>query len=83
MFSFFFTLADLGTTFTNLATYFVGFLAAILGFVLMVAGYHYMSAGDDVQKATNAKRAIGAALGGAVLVGLAVTLAIAIRGQIQ
>ncbi len=76
-------LGDLGTTFTNLATYFVGFLAAILGFILMVAGYHYMTAGDDVQAKTNAKRAIGGALGGAVLVGLAVTLGVAIQGQIK
>jgi uncharacterized membrane protein YjfL (UPF0719 family) len=75
--------ADLGLTFTNLATYFAGFLAAILGFILVVAGYHYLTAGDDLQKATNAKRAFGGALAGAVLVGLAITLALAIRGQIQ
>ena len=76
-------LGDIGTTFTNLATYFVGFLAAVLGFILVVNGYHYMTAGDDIQAKTNSKRGMGAALGGAVLVGLAVTLAIAIQGTIK
>jgi uncharacterized membrane protein YjfL (UPF0719 family) len=76
-------LGDIGTSFTNLATYFVGFLAAVLGFILMVNGYHYMTAGDDIQAKTNAKRGMGAALGGAVLVGLAVTLAIAIQSRIK
>lgn len=76
-------LGDIGTTFTNLATYFVGFLAAVLGFILMVNGYHYMTAGDDIQAKANAKRGMGAALGGAVLVGLAVTLAIAIQSRIK
>lgn len=76
-------LGDLGTTFTNLATYFAAFSAPVLGFILVVSGYHYMTAGDDVQARANAKRGIGFALGGAVLVGLAVTLAIAVQGQVK
>ncbi len=75
--------ADLGTAFKNLALLFAGFAVPILSFILVVNGYHYMTAGDDIQAKTNAKRGMGAALGGVVLVLAAVALATLIGNAIQ
>ena len=76
-------LADVGTSFNALATLFGGYLTGILAFVAVVSGYQLMTAGEDVQQATRAKRALGMALAGAVLVGTAVTLAPVITGNIK
>jgi uncharacterized membrane protein YjfL (UPF0719 family) len=76
-------LADVGTSFNSLATQFAGYLTGILAFVAVISGYQLMTAGDDVQQATRAKRALGLALAGAVLVGTATALAPLITGNIK
>jgi uncharacterized membrane protein len=76
-------LADVSTSFNALATQFAGYLEGILAFVAVVSGYSLMTAGEDVQQATRAKRGLGLALAGAVLVGTAVTLAPVITGNIK
>jgi uncharacterized membrane protein len=68
-------LADVSGAFTGLTDLFAGWLAAILGFVLVVSGYQYMFTLDDQQKASHAKRAIAAAIGGAILVAIATGIA--------
>lgn len=69
------TLADVGSAFNGVAKLLAGFLGGIMAFVLVVEGYMYLSAMDDVQKAAHAKRAIGAAIAGGILVAVAVGLA--------
>lgn len=76
-------LADVGTSFNALAGQFAGYLTGILAFIAVVSGYQLMTAGEDVQQATRAKRALGLALAGAVLVGTAATLAPVITGNIK
>ena len=76
-------LADVGTSFNSLALQFAGYLTGILAFVAVISGYQLMTAGDDVQQATRAKRALGLALAGAVLVASATTLAPLIVGNIK
>lgn len=67
--------ADIGSGFNNLASTLATYLGGVLAFVLVIEGYLYMSAVDDAQKAMHAKRAIGAAVAGAILVAVAVSLA--------
>lgn len=76
-------IADVGTSFSALAGQFAGYLTGILGFIAVMSGYQLMTAGEDVQQATRAKRALGLALAGAVLVGTALTLAPVITGNIK
>jgi hypothetical protein len=71
----FLVLLDVGTAFQGVANLLAGFLGGILAFVLVVEGYLYMAAMDDVQKATHAKRAIGAAIVGGILIVVATQLA--------
>src|SRR6266702_1284112 len=73
--SFPFVLGDVSSAFTAVATLMAGFLGGILAFILVVEGYLYIAAVDDVQKAAHAKRAIGAAIAGGILVAVAVNLA--------
>jgi Type IV secretion system pilin len=61
--------------FNGISGMFVSYLAAVLAFILIIAGYQYMFALDDHNKATQAKRAIGVAIVGAILVALALGLA--------
>lgn len=68
-------LADIGTAFDGVAKLFATFLGGILAFILVVEGYLYIAAVDNEQKATHAKRAMGAAIAGGVLVAVAVGLA--------
>lgn len=76
-------LADIGTSLIALATTFAGFLVGALALVGVISGYQLMTAGDDTQKAAQAKRALGLALAGALLVGTAVALAPTIAGNIK
>lgn len=71
----FFVLLDVGTAFQGVANLLAGFLGGILAFVLVVEGYLYMASMDDVQKAMHAKRAIGAAIVGGILIVVATQLA--------
>jgi hypothetical protein len=66
-------LADVSSAFKNVASLLAGFLGGVMAFVLVVEGYMYLAAMDDVQKAAHAKRAIGAAIVGGILVALATT----------
>ncbi|MBA2393997.1 MAG: hypothetical protein H0V70_14810 [Ktedonobacteraceae bacterium] len=68
-------LADVNSAFLGLAGMLAGYLAPVLAFVLVIAGYQYMFALDDHTKAMQSKRAIGVALVGSIIVGLAVALA--------
>jgi hypothetical protein len=68
-------LADVGSALTGIAKLFSGYLAGGLGLALVIAGYMYMFALDDHTKASQAKRAIGVAIGGAVLVALGIGIA--------
>ena len=77
-----FPLADVGSAFTGIVTLFVTYLAPILAGALMIAGYQYMFALDDHNKAMQSKRAIGVAIGGAIVVAVALTLAAKITGVI-
>lgn len=70
-----FPLADIGTAFDGVARLLAGFLGGIMAFILVVEGYLYISAVDNDQKAQHAKRAIGAAISGGILVAVAVNLA--------
>lgn len=76
-------LADVGSSFNALATQFATYLTGILAFIAVVSGYQLMTAGEDVQQSTRAKRALGLALAGAVLVGTGVALAPVITGNIK
>lgn len=76
-------IADVGSSFNSLAGVFAGYLTGILAFVAVVSGYQLMTAGEDVQQATRAKRALGMALAGAVLVGTAIALAPVITSNIK
>lgn len=71
MFPFLFPLADVGSALTGIAKMFSGYLAGGLALALVLAGYTYMFALDDHAKATQAKRAIGVAIGGAIVVAVA------------
>ena len=51
-----------------------GFLAGVLTLFLVISGYQYMTT-DEAQRGMHAKKAIGALLGGAVLVLVATTMA--------
>lgn len=68
-------LADVGGAFNGISGLLVTYLAPVFAFVLIVAGYTYMFALDDHTKAMQAKRAIGFAIGGSILVALALGLA--------
>jgi UDP-N-acetylmuramyl pentapeptide phosphotransferase/UDP-N-acetylglucosamine-1-phosphate transferase len=59
--------------FSHVASLLAGFLGGVMAFVLVVEGYMYLAAMDDVQKAAHAKRAIGAAIVGGILVVVATT----------
>jgi formate/nitrite transporter FocA (FNT family) len=74
MFALLLPFADVSGAFNGLASLFVSWLAAILGFILVVNGYQYMFTLDDERKASHAKRAIAAAIGGGILVAIAVGL---------
>ena len=76
-------IADVGSSFNSLAGLFAGYLTGILAFVAVISGYQLMTAGEDVQQATRAKRALGMALAGAVLVGTGIALAPLITGSIK
>ena len=75
MFHFLLPLADVGSAFTGIASMFVSYLGPILALALIIAGYSYMFALDDHNKASQAKRAIGFAIVGAIVVALALGLA--------
>jgi Type IV secretion system pilin len=75
-------LADVGTSFSNIANTLAGFLGGALGIVIVISGYQLMAAGEDVQQATRAKRALGIAIVGAILVGTYATLATTLKGDI-
>jgi UDP-N-acetylmuramyl pentapeptide phosphotransferase/UDP-N-acetylglucosamine-1-phosphate transferase len=68
-------MADIGSAFQSVAQLLASFLGGVLAFILVVEGYLYISAVDDTQKAMHAKRAIGAAIAGGILVAVAVNLA--------
>jgi cytochrome bd-type quinol oxidase subunit 2 len=68
-------LADIGTAFDGVARLFATFLGGILAFMLVIEGYLYLAAGPNEQKAEHAKRAMGAAVAGGILVAVAVGLA--------
>lgn len=82
MIPFLIPLADVGSALTGLAKMLVGYLPQILVLVLILAGYTYMFALDDHAKASNAKRAIGVAIGGAIVVGVALTVGLDIAATI-
>jgi Type IV secretion system pilin len=67
-------LADVGSAFNGISGMLVSYLGAVLAFILIVAGYTYMFALDDHNKAAQAKRAIGVAIVGAILIALAMGL---------
>ena len=65
-------LADIGTAINGVATLLAGYLGDVLIFVLVIAGYLYMTSIGDAQNGMHAKRAIGAAVAGGILVAVAV-----------
>jgi cytochrome bd-type quinol oxidase subunit 2 len=69
------TLADIGTAFNGVAQLFASFLGGVMAFILVVEGYLYIAASTNEQKAEHAKRAMGAAIAGGILVAVAVGLA--------
>ena len=69
-----FPLADIGTAINGVATLLAGYLGDVLIFVLVIAGYLYMTSIGDAQNGVHAKRAIGAAVAGGILVAVAVNL---------
>ena len=71
-------LADVISAFNGINGLLVGFLAAVFTTALILAGYAYMFALDDHTKASQAKRAVGNAVVGAVLIALAGGLAVAV-----
>lgn len=67
-----FPLADIGTAISGVANLLAGYLGDVLVFVLVIAGYLYMTAIGDSQNAVHAKKAIGGAVAGGILVAVAV-----------
>ena len=67
-------LADVISAFKGINLMLVSFLGGVLAFALIIAGYNYMFALDDHNKAAQAKRAVGWAILGAMLVALAIGL---------
>ena len=67
-------LADINSAILGIATMLVSFLGSALILALIIAGYQYMFALDDHNKAAQAKRAVGWAILGAMLVALAIGL---------
>jgi hypothetical protein len=65
-------LADIGTAISGVATLLAGYLGDVLIFVLVIAGYLYMTSIGDAQNGVHAKKAIGAAVAGGILVAVAV-----------
>jgi hypothetical protein len=65
-------LADIGSAINGVATLLAGYLGDVLIFVLVIAGYLYMTSIGDAQNGMHAKRAIGAAVAGGILVAVAV-----------
>lgn len=63
-----FPLADVISAFQGLTKLLSGYLPAIFSCVVVIAGYIYMASLDDTQKAVQAKRAIAAAVIGAIIV---------------
>src|SRR6266567_1639167 len=59
---------------TGLARMAVGLLVGVLTLFLVVEGYRYMAT-DETMRGVHLKRALGALLGGAILIIAAVTLA--------
>jgi hypothetical protein len=82
MFHLMLPLADVGSALTGIAKMFAGYLAGGLAFALVIAGYTYMFALDDHSKAMQAKRAIGVAIGGAIVIAVAVGIALKITQTI-
>jgi uncharacterized membrane protein YdcZ (DUF606 family) len=76
-------LADIGSALTGLGTLFVTYLGPALALALVIAGFNYMAALDDHQRATNAKRAIGVAIAGAILVAVGLTMGPTIAATIS
>ncbi|GCE12518.1 hypothetical protein [Tengunoibacter tsumagoiensis] len=70
-------LADVSTAFSNLATLVGGYLPGILTFIFVIAGYMYVTAIADPQNAILAKRGMGHAVVGTILIVLAGTIAVA------
>jgi hypothetical protein len=66
-------LADVGSALTGIATMLVSYLPQIVVLALIIVGYTYMFALDDHNKASQAKRALGVVVGGAILVAAALT----------
>ena len=64
----------IGLALTGLARLCVGLLVGVLTLFLVVEGYRYMAT-DETMRGVHLKRAIGALLGGAILIIAAVTLA--------
>ena len=69
------SLADVISAFQGINAELVGFLASVFATALIIAGYNYMFALDDHNKASQAKRAIGYAIVGAIVVAVAVGVA--------
>jgi hypothetical protein len=69
-------LADVIGAFQGINAMFVSYVAAVLATALIIAGYQYMFALDDHNKASQAKRAIGYAIVGAIVIVLAGGLAL-------
>ncbi|GER88952.1 hypothetical protein KDW_31140 [Dictyobacter vulcani] len=67
-----FPLADIGTAISGVANLLAGYLGDVLIFVFVIAGYLYMTSIGDAQNGVHAKRAIGAAVAGGILVAIAV-----------
>ena len=67
-----FALADIGTAINGVATLLASYVGDVLIFVLVIAGYLYMTSIGDAQNGMHAKRAIGAAVAGGILVAVAI-----------
>ena len=67
-----FELADIGSAINGVATLLASYLGDVLILVLVIAGYLYMTSIGDAQNGMHAKRAIGAAVAGGILVAVAV-----------
>ncbi|GCE23233.1 hypothetical protein [Dictyobacter kobayashii] len=67
-----FVVADIGSAISGVANLLAGYLGDVLIFVLVIAGYLYMTSIGDAQNGVHAKRAIGAAVAGGILVAVAV-----------
>jgi type IV secretory pathway VirB2 component (pilin) len=66
-------LADVGSALTGIAKMLVGYLPQVVALALILVGYTYMFALEDHNRASQAKRAIGVVIGGAILVAVALT----------